>query len=261
MERFDPTNLATETRRAECPEHGPFESKGIALPFNDRRVWTQCPTCEAQRAEREAAEKRATEERDRQRRIEEKLDRAGIPLRFRGKTLDAFVAQTVEQRHALAVARKFVERFDEHRNAGTTAVFSGMPGTGKSHLAIAIAQAVMRHTTVFYAGALDIVRMIRATWHRESDRSERAVLDMLGSVGLLVIDEVGVQYGTDAEKVLMFDVINRRYQDMMPTILLTNLDAAGLREYLGDRAFDRMREAGVWVPFTWESHRGKRGVK
>jgi DNA replication protein DnaC len=84
---------------------------------------------------------------------------------------------------------------------------------------------------------------------------------MLGSVGLLVMDEVGVQYGTDAEKVLLFDVINRRYQDVMPTILLTNLDKAGLREYLGDRAFDRIRENGLLVPFVWESHRVNRRAK
>lgn len=261
MDRFEPMCLAPEMRQAECPEHGAFESRGIALPLSERRVWTQCPTCEAQRAEREAAEKRAEEERDRQRRIEARLDCAGIPLRFRGKTLDAFVAETAEQQHALDVARRFVARFDQHRKQGTTAVFSGMPGTGKSHLAIAIAQAVMSQTTVFYAGALDIVRMIRATWRRDAEQSERAVLDMLGSIGLLVMDEVGVQYGTDAEKVLLFDVINRRYQDVMPTILLTNLDASGLREYLGDRAFDRMREAGVWVPFAWESHRGRRPIQ
>lgn len=258
MERFDPTSLPTETRQAECPEHGAFESKGITLPFAERRVWTQCPVCEKQRTEREAAEKRAEEELRRQRILESRLDRAGIPLRFRGKTLDSFVAETAEQCHALEVARRFVADFGRHMEQGSTAVFSGMPGTGKSHLAIAIAQAVMGSTTVLYAGALDVVRMIRATWSRDSEQSERAVLDMLGSVGLLVMDEVGVQYGTDAEKVLLFDVINRRYQDMMPTILLTNLDATGLREYLGDRAFDRIREVGVWVPFAWRSHRGRR---
>lgn len=253
-------DIGHETRMAECPEHGAFESRGILLPVGERRVWTQCPACESMRVEREAAESRAEAEHARQRRVEEKLARSGIPLRFRGKTLDSFLAQTDAQRHALAVARRFAERFDEHCENGTTAVFSGSPGTGKSHLAIAIAQAVMSRTTVLYAGALDIIRMVRATWGRGSGASEREVLDMLGGVGLLVMDEVGVQYGTDNEKILLFDVINRRYQEMMPTLVLTNLDAPGLREYLGDRAFDRLREAGIWVPFAWESFRGRKGA-
>jgi DNA replication protein DnaC len=97
MDRFEPAKMATETRQAECPEHGAFESKGIALPFAERLIWTQCPACEADRTARETAEKRAAEERARQKRIEERLDRAGVPLRFRGKSLESFVAKTPEQ--------------------------------------------------------------------------------------------------------------------------------------------------------------------
>jgi DNA replication protein DnaC len=56
----------------------------------------------------------------------------------------------------------------------------------------------------------------------------------------------------------MFDVINRRYRDLHPTILLSNLDRDGLRAYLGERSFDRLREGGIVVPFDWESYRGRR---
>lgn len=248
-------------KRAECPEHGPYESKGIKIPFVGRTVWTQCPQCTAEREAKEEAERRAKEERERQQRLEAVLDCAGIPARFRGRTLDTWVAETPEQQRALAVARRFVENWDEHQRQGTSLVFSGRPGTGKSHLAIAIAQALLGRTTVLYAGTLDIIRMIRATWGRDSAKSEAEVLDSLAKVGLLIMDEVGVQYGTEGEKVLLFDVINRRYQDVRPTIYLTNLDAAGLREYLGDRAFDRLREAGIWVPFPWNSYRGRKSAQ
>jgi DNA replication protein DnaC len=79
-------------------------------------------------------------------------------------------------------------------------------------------------------------------------------------IGLLIIDEVGVQYGTEGEQVIMFDIINRRYRDAMPTILITNLGKEGFKKYLGERSFDRLRENGIWVPFDWESHRGKRAA-
>ena len=67
----------------------------------------------------------------------------------------------------------------------------------------------------------------------------------------------GAQYGTEGEQVILFDIINRRYQDQMPMILLTNQSKEGFKQYLGDRAFDRLREAGRWVAFDWESHRGR----
>src|SRR5260364_148967 len=60
-----------------------------------------------------------------------------------------------------------------------------------------------------------------------------------------------------ASRSFLFDVLNRRYRDMRPTILLTNLGKAGMKAFLGARSFDRLREGGIWVPFDWESYRGK----
>ena len=51
--------------------------------------------------------------------------------------------------------------------------------------------------TAPYTSAIDAVRMIRNTWRRDSERTETQVLDMLAGVDLLVLDEVGVQYGTE----------------------------------------------------------------
>ena len=39
---------------------------------------------------------------------------------------------------------------------------------------------------------------------------------------------------------------------MKPTILLTNQDSEGLKGYLGERTFDRLRETCKLVPFDWE---------
>ena len=257
MDDSDLPKLAPETKPAECPKHGPYESKGVNLPFGNRTIWTTCPGCQDDAAAEDARQKREQDEIRRQRRMEEALNCAGIPARFRSRTLDNFTAAHEGQERALTTACGFVADWERHQAEGTTAIFSGKPGTGKSHLAIAIAQALMGRTTVFYTSALDAIRMVRDTWRRGSDKSERQVLDLLGTVGLLVLDEVGMQYGTEGEQVIMFDVINRRYQDQRPMILLTNQGKQGLRDYLGERAFDRLRECGIWLPFDWESHRGQ----
>ena len=75
---------------------------------------------------------------------------------------------------------------------------------------------------------------------------------------MLILDEVGVQFGSETEENLLFDIINTRYEDRKPTILISNLDGAGVKKYLGERAFDRIREdGGKLIPFTWSSYRGK----
>ena len=157
--------------------------------------------------------------------------------------------------HARATAMEFASNFKTHRRNGTFMVFSGKPGTGKSHLATAIAKEIMPGVTAFYTSAIDAVRMIRDTWRRDSVKTESQVLEELASIDLLILDEVGVQYGTEAEQVSLFDIIDKRYRDLMPTILLTNLNTKGMREFLGDRSYDRLRENGLWITFDWESQR------
>jgi DNA replication protein DnaC len=250
-------SLAKHTRNSTCAVHGEYIETGICFNKPEPK-WTGCDACKREaRIAEEEKENLKQQIRD-QERIEARLKQAGIPIRFRDRTIANYIADTADKKHSLTIARDFLENFDENYKNGTTLIFSGKPGTGKSHLAIAIAQAVMPKYTALYINALDAIRMIRDTWRKDSDQSETQVLDMLGSIGLLVIDEVGVQYGTDNEQMLMFDIINRRYRDSMPMILLTNLGTEGFKEYMTERSYDRLRENGKWVAFEWESYRGKR---
>ncbi|AIV61952.1 ATP-binding protein [Burkholderia pseudomallei] len=255
-EAFEPKRA---TRASECETHGAYDETGTVMPFGPRRThWHGCPKCaEIRQAEAEAC-KCEEQIRVRQRLLERRLSASGIPLRFRDRTFDNFVADTDSKRAALKIATDFGVNFAAHYERGTTVIFSGIPGTGKTHLAVAAAMVVMQSGTALYINALDLVRMVRDTWRRDSDVTEGAVLHELSTVDLLVIDEIGVQYGTEGEQVILFDVLNRRYRDMMPTILLTNLGVKGMKEFLGDRSFDRLREGGIWVAFDWKSYRGRR---
>lgn len=243
-----------EQRTDECETHGQYESDGYTVGRHTH--WSRCPVCVKLEKEKDDADKARFLAEKEQLRIEAKMRRVGIPLRFRDKDFASFMADTDAKEKARATAMEFAQNFDQHAKKGTVLVFSGLPGTGKSHLAIAIAQAVMENRTVFYTSAIDAVRMVRDTWRKGSERSELEVLDMFNDLGLLILDEVGVQYGTDAEQITLFDIIDKRYRDMMPTILLTNQNRAGMKEFLGDRSFDRLREGGIWVTFDWTSHRG-----
>jgi DNA replication protein DnaC len=243
-----------QSREMECKAHGMYASDGYTLGRHTH--WTQCPECaRITNEQNEAAQVRLKAEEE-QARIESKMNRSGIPIRYRDKDFASFIADTDAKEKVRAIAMEFANGFDEHYRKGTVMVFSGPPGTGKSHLAIAIAQEVMMRRTALYASAIDAIRMVRDTWRKGAEKTESQVLDMLTSIHLLVLDEIGVQYGTDAEKVTLFDIIDKRYRDMMPTILLTNQNKAGMKEYLGERSFDRLREGGIWVTLDWASKRG-----
>lgn len=251
-------SIDVQTRTETCEEHGEFENRGVSLPGGALLRWSGCPACAEIQNERIKREHEEREAKERQRRYENALDAAGIPHRFRHKSFDSFEAKAPAQHRALKAALEFSESFREKYDAGATMIFSGLPGTGKSHLAIAICQSLVgRGGSALYANAMDVIRMVRGSWNRNAERTEAEVLRKLAGVDLLALDEVGAQYGTEGEQVILFDVINRRYENMMPMILMTNQDKDGFKQYLGDRAFDRLRESGKWVAFDWESHRGK----
>jgi DNA replication protein DnaC len=132
-------------------------------------------------------------------------------------------------------------------------------GAGKTHMACSIAYEVAEKAGFpVFISVSEMMREIKSAFNKDSEKTEQELIDHFASVGLLILDELGMDYGTDFNKALLFEVLNRRYEAMLPNILISNLDPAALREYLGERLFDRMRDnGGKMLAFVWESHRGK----
>ena len=256
MNRLDELIGQRMPDRAEtCKTHGPYTSTNY---FG--HVWSKCPKCaeDEREAERQAAELKAREEKKAA--WERKIGASGIPERFQTRSLQSFVAESEPQRKALAIAEHYADNFDDALKTGRSMLFIGRPGTGKTHLAAGIALRIMRrdNRTALFLTVMRAIRRIKDTWAKGSAESETQAIAALVFPDLLILDEVGVQFGSEAEKLLLFDVLNERYEKRKPTILISNLSQEDVTEYLGDRIIDRFREGGgKLVPFTWDSYRSK----
>lgn len=247
------------TEKLMCEKHGEYDVKEVV--FLGRKIArTSCQACID---EQEAASKR--EELDRVRtaeiqRWESRIGTACIPDRFRDKTLDSYIADSDGKRKARDFAKRYAEEFDGI--SGKCAVFLGKPGTGKTHLSIGIALSVMRQGyTAMFMTVMRVIRRIKDTWGRGSEMSETEAIQSLVFPDLLILDEIGVQFGSDTEKMLLFEVINERYELRKPTLLLSNLSLDEVKAYLGERVFDRLREdGGEVIVFDWESQRGRQSM-
>jgi DNA replication protein DnaC len=116
--------------------------------------------------------------------------------------------------------------------------------------------------TAVYRTVGAVLQAIRATYDRTSEQSESQILSSLVSPSLLILDEIGVskEKPSDFELTTLFAIINGRYEEQRPTVIVSNLDAKALPAAIGERCADRLREGGVIViPFEWESQRGKEG--
>jgi DNA replication protein DnaC len=244
---------------AVCGEHGPYKAKVVDMTqFGGRPLVMSCPTCSAETRAKEEARKAEAAARERQSRVAGLFNRSGIPARFSDRTFDGYRATQQGQKIALAVCRTYAEKWPEKLPGGASLVMTGAPGTGKTHLACAIGSAVMASSlsSCLFMTVSAMLRSIKETYRKGSERSEQSAIDAFAAPDLLILDEVGVQVGSDHEKLLMFEVLNERYQQMQPTILISNLTVEDLEQFLGQRVMDRYRECGSVLAFDWQSHRG-----
>lgn len=242
-------------KTATCETHGEFKSRCIL-----GSIWSRCPTCEKEREAAEVAGKESKEREEKRARWQRKIGDAGIPERFKSRTLHSFVAACAEQQTALAFSTDYADTFDEVLKTGRSAVFLGLPGTGKTHLAVGIGLRIMHrdNRSVLFTTVMRAIRRVKDTWSRGSDETETGAIAALVYPDLLILDEVGVQFGSETEKLILFDVLNERYENHRPTLMLSNLSLDEVKAFLGERIFDRLREdGGEVIPFNWASHRGR----
>ncbi len=149
------------------------------------------------------------------------LDQANIPRRYLPCRLDNFEVHNDSHRDALKISRQFVKNYPA-QDIGL--VFIGPCGVGKTHLAVAIIQELIRTkdaTCIFY-DFRDLIREIQSTFTPDSVLSESDVLAPVFSSEVLVLDELGAKRPTAWVEETVFTIINHRYNHKKMTLFTTN---------------------------------------
>lgn len=231
-----------ELKTLICEKHGEHQERAVQA-LSKWLVFSNCEKCSAE--ERVAEEKKQREEeisaaiaRGKERRLQ-----AGIPKRYIGHTFDQFNPLNDAQIKAKSKFERLSVEL-ETGEAKNNLIVTGGVGTGKTLLASCLIDSVVNTISCEMVKCIDLVRNLKATWKRDSEQSETDLIEYYTSLKLLIIDEVGVQFGTDTERMFIFDVIDGRYQNELPTILISNQSVKGIGEVIGDRVIDRLRHDG-----------------
>lgn len=186
-----------------------------------------------------------------------RIQGARIPERHRECTLDTFVARgksaNPSLQRALVQATGFVRGYPLD-TYGNGLLFVGPCGVGKTHLAVAILQALVadRGISGRFFDCKELLKRIQNSYSANSEETERQVLRPALEAEVLVLDELGAARRTDWVSDMVEHVLNMRYNDRKTTIITTNLAYAPARtgrselkdavrsETLGDRIGERM---------------------
>lgn len=180
-----------------------------------------------------------------------------IPKRFENASFENYVTRLPEQEMALSTVVEFAESFASNRSSRNM-IFTGSVGVGKTHLAIALGRELAAKG--FRVAYLTIFDLLRPNQERGFTGSQ-SVVTQLGDYDLVVLDEIGAHpdFGYSSELVAssIFQLIDSRYLNCRPTLLITNIEVDELgtsRAGLGDRVMDRLADTEL-VTFFWDSAR------
>jgi DNA replication protein DnaC len=132
----------------------------------------------------------------------------------------------------------------------------GNRGTGKTQLAAEIIKD-LEPDRATYTTAMALFLRIRATFDKAATENQKDIVRELSRTPLLVIDEMQERAESAWENQMLTHIIDGRYGNERPTILISNLTAGELTASLGDSITDRMRQGGGIIEITGASHRVK----
>ena len=214
------------------PKEAYFAPDKAAVFGRDRHP-AECDCQRAAREEREAAEKR-------QKHLDTVED-----LKRRGFTDPAMRDWTFENDNGrnpqTGLARRYVEHWEDMRTDNIGCLFWGGVGTGKSFLAGCIANALMEQEVP--VRMTNIARILNELNGSFSGRND--IVDKLCRYPLLIIDDFGMERGTEYALEQIYNIVDSRYRSQKPLIVTTNLTLDEIRhpqDTAHARIYDRVLE-------------------
>jgi DNA replication protein DnaC len=157
--------------------------------------------------------------------------------------------------------------------AGGIVIAYGERGTGKTQIAYEIAKKAIFADTHYprefkdgfhwqakvrpcvYVKAMDIFMRLKNGFTRKDQPSELEIIEGLADAAFLIIDEAHVRGETKYEDDKLTHLLDKRYDAMRPTMLITNLSRKDFAAQLSPSIISRIEEIGGGIECNWQSYR------
>ena len=226
--------------------HTPKQFRMTVPPMEGRMLPCSCQ-CEQERLDREPAEQEAQRRRQ-----------AVADLKHKGFTDPAMREWTFANDSGkcpqMKHARFYVEHWEQMKMENIGYLLWGGVGTGKSYFAGCIANALMeQEIPVRMTNFALILNDLTASFEGRNEYIAR-----LCRAPLLILDDFGMERGTEYGLEQVYNVIDSRYRSRRPLIVTTNLSLQDLQhpqDTAHARIYDRLLEMCAPIRFSGENFR------
>ena len=170
-----------------------------------------------------------------------RIAQSGYKHALETRTFESFSAKEDWQKQMLSTAKGYLESWD----GKSWLLLCGQPGCGKTHLCLAVCgELLKRGVAVEFALWRDEMTRLKRLMSEDGDAFDRQ-LSRLKDCEALYLDDLFKPVKGDAatpyEVKLTYDIINRRYEKQLPTILSGELSLNRMLE-LDEAASSRIAE-------------------
>jgi DNA replication protein DnaC len=188
-----------------------------------------------------------------QAKLDKRIKESGMHKRHLQASFNNFKQQQAKQQYN--ICKIFADNWQKTMADGKDLLMFGSVGTGKTHLACAIANQIMmeHYAHVKYTTFMMLTFAMRDAQNLRQSLTE--TMNQFTKKDLLIIDEIGLKGFTEYEFSLLNEIIDFRYNEKMPTILASNMNWKEIVLALGDRVVSRIFESGGGLRFNNEDYR------
>lgn len=183
-----------------------------------------------------------------------------MPEQFKKNTinnLDANNYKTKESQILVKQIKKGIVEYIKNINELDKGlyIYSETKGSGKTHLATAIGNALVNYFEIQtkFATTLDILDAIKESYNQDSLTTKQKLVYDIQTVEVLILDDIGVEKPTAHTEEIFYSIINSRMTNNKITIFTSNLKVEDL--LLSDRIISRINSMTIKIKMPEESVR------
>src|SRR5215213_2078446 len=213
---------------------------GTSLRLDDQ----VCPHCGRELMRRDA-------------RVGSLVEKSGLSKRLKSYTFSNFKPYvSPEAARAVERVEEYLGRWEENWEEGRGLYLCGGVGVGKTHLAVAVLNELIRRKRVpsLFVTVPELLDNIRETYNKPG-RDLDEWMDAVQNADFLVLDDLGSERPTEWVRERIFVIVNHRYREALPTLFTSNIGPKDLASQLGERTASRIIAMCDWISLEGEDYR------
>ncbi len=224
---------------------------------DDGRLARQLPVAERfMSLARDAVEipKEPETDRELKRRIEECHRLNGVPARYKTANL----SQICEEALGCDGYTDAVVQLTGLMSKPGMVFLLGARGVGKTWMSCGLVNAFCdQGRYAKYMDAMDYFLELKATYERNSEKTQQQIEAGYIRPELLILDEVHERGDTQWEDRMLTRLVNKRYSAVLSTVLISNQKQDVFMDRVGESIADRVYDGGGLFVCDWGSMRGR----